>query len=53
MLNLSGMNGNGGMKGEDGEPGQVLLGRKGVPGRPGVLFTKLHFLQNLRTDPIS
>ena len=23
------------MKGEDGEAGQVLLGRKGLPGRPG------------------
>ena len=29
------MNGNPGLKGEDGEPGQVLLGRKGPSGRPG------------------
>ncbi len=29
------MNGNAGVKGDDGEPGQVLLGRKGLPGRPG------------------
>jgi hypothetical protein len=32
---LKGVNGNPGMKGGDGEAGQVLLGRKGLPGRPG------------------
>ena len=32
---ITGLNGNAGMKGDDGEPGQVLLGRTGLPGRPG------------------